>query len=111
MASFALLPIFSGFEFDLPRGHLGFSPVLEGDFRSLWSVGRAWGNYERTDGSVTLTVCGGEITLSSLRLGGIGRVQRIVCDGREIDFEQDGDTLRFAACEVKKELIADMSQA
>ncbi|MBO5897883.1 MAG: hypothetical protein J6R04_02615 [Clostridia bacterium] len=108
MASFALLPIFSGFEFDLPRGHIGFSPRLDGDFRSLFSVGRAWGNYERTDGSVTLTVCGGEITLSSLRLGGIGRVRAVVCDGRTLAFEQHGDTLRFDACEVRDMLVASV---
>jgi uncharacterized protein (DUF608 family) len=38
MASFALLPIFSGLEFDLPHGHLGFSPLLDGDFRCPFSV-------------------------------------------------------------------------
>jgi hypothetical protein len=98
LASFALVPIFSGFEFDLPHGHMGFSPVLEGDFRSFFSIGRAWGRYERTAGGVTLTVCGGELSLSSLRLGGIGRVRAVVCDGRTLAFEQHGDTLRFDAC-------------
>ncbi len=108
MASFALLPIFSGFEFDLPHGHIGFSPVLEGDFRCLFSVGKAWGNYERTASGVTLTVCGGELTLCSLTLGGVGRVRRVVCDGRELDFRQDGDTLRFDSCRMRKRLTVDI---
>ena len=98
MASFALLPIFSGFTFDMTRGHLGFSPILAGDFRCLWSVGRAWGNFERTSGGTELCVCGGEITLRSLSLGGIGRVTGVMCDGREIAFRQDGETLYFENC-------------
>ena len=104
MASFALLPIFSGFEFDLPHGHIGFSPLAEGDFRSLWSVGKAWGGYERTASGVMLTVCGGLLKLSSLRLGGIGAVKSMTCDGRELSFEQRGDTLRFEACEIQSAL-------
>ena len=35
MASFALLPLFSGFSFDMTKGRLGFAPVLPGDFPSV----------------------------------------------------------------------------
>ena len=100
MSSFALLPIFSGFSFDMPHGHIGFSPILKGDFRCFWSVGRAWGNFERTGSGVTLTVYGGELGISSLTLGGIGQVTAVSCGGREVDFVQDGDTIRFTALSV-----------
>jgi len=67
MASYALLPALSGFQFDLTRDHIGFAPVSEGrEFRCLWSLDSAWGTYERSDHQITLRVEGGQLTLRSL---------------------------------------------
>ena len=46
MASFALIPILSGFIFDMPHGKIGFNPKLGGNFRSVWSLDGVWGSYE-----------------------------------------------------------------
>lgn len=45
MASYALLPVFSGFRFDLVAGEIGFQPLAEGEFRCFWSVEGAWGEF------------------------------------------------------------------
>ena len=96
MASFALLPIFSGFQFDIPKGYLGFAPILEGDFQCLWSVGSAWGDVIVKKDACALTVNGGSIALSSVSLKDVGTVQKLMIDNSPIDFTQDGDVLTFA---------------
>ena len=45
MASFALLPIFSGFTFAVPKKHIGFAPVIPGNFRCMWNLGAGWGDF------------------------------------------------------------------
>ena len=95
MASFALLPIFSGFTFDLPKGHIGFAPIAEGDFRILWSLGTGWGNFTRTKSKNTVEIYGGTLTLSSLTLGGIGEVSAVLIDGISVAFTKENDTLYF----------------
>ena len=45
MASYALIPILSGFEFDMPNKYLGFKPYVTDEFRSIWSVDGVWGEF------------------------------------------------------------------
>ena len=97
MASFALLPIFSGFTFDLPKKHIGFSPIVTGDFRTLWSLGTGWGEFVRTDAESSVRLQGGTITLSSLTLGGAPAVKELTVDGNPIAFTREGDTFSFEA--------------
>ena len=101
MASFALLPIFSGFTFDLPKKHIGFSPIVTGDFRALWSLGTGWGEFVRTDAESSVRLQGGTITLSSLTLGGAPAVKELTVDGNPIAFTREGDTLCFGEVTVK----------
>ena len=66
MASYALLNSFSGFQFDLRQGMLGFNPVVkEYPFVSLWSVTGAWGKMEITRDSFSLRVLGGALSLQT----------------------------------------------
>ena len=97
MASFALLPVFSGFTFDLPKKHIGFSPIVTGDFRALWSLGTGWGEFVRTDAESSVRLQGGTITLSSLTLGGAPAVKERTVDGNPIAFTREGDTFSFEA--------------
>ena len=101
MAAFALLPLFSGFSFDLPNGTLGFSPVLPGDFCAPWFAGGAWGEYKRTEEATDLTVLSGTLRLSRLRLPYLKSAARVLCDGREIPFSfRNGElTLNAAVSE------------
>ena len=66
LSSYSLLLALSGFEFDLTRGYLGFYPRIHpGQFRSLWSVGSAWGRFLWDRGTVALEVLGGRLRLAS----------------------------------------------
>ena len=68
MASWALLPIFSGFRFDMVKKEIGFAPVLPGDFQCLWSVDSAWGTVSINSEGAELNLLGGRLTLNSLSL-------------------------------------------
>ena len=94
MASYALLPIFSGFTFDLPRGRIGFRPILDGDFRSFFSIGTAWGEYERRGGEEFIRILDGKLTLSELSISSAGAASLTV-DGKKIPFEANGERLKF----------------
>lgn len=109
MASFALLPLLSGFEFDLPEGHIGFSPIIHGNFRCFWSLGTGWGDFIKTEASDQIVLASGYLELKSMTLGGIGTVRSVFADGREIPFEQRGDRLSFAKIRVEKEIRVEVS--
>ncbi len=104
MASFALLPIFSGFTCDVPHRSMGFAPVAAGDFCSMWNTGTAWGRVCRTDGGYAVTVAGGELTLDALTLGGIGTMRRVVVDGNDVSFAQQGETVRLHGAVIRQEI-------
>ena len=45
MASYSLIPIFSGFRFDMPHRRIGFDPIINmKNFRCIWSLDSCWGN-------------------------------------------------------------------
>ena len=104
MASFALLPIFSGFSFDLPGKKMGFSPVLSGDFRCLFSVGTGWGVYERSGGTHTVSLVGGHLDLTEAALGGCGKISSVEADGNAIPFTREGDSFSFDEVRITKRL-------
>lgn len=95
MASFALLPIFSGFTFDLPRKHIGFHPIVEGDFNCFWSLGTGWGTVARTEKGYRVDILSGSLALDSISLGGI-QVQKVTADGVEVPFTQEGENIRLS---------------
>ena len=86
MASFALLPIFSGFFFHMPEKQIGFDPLLPGDFRAPWFLDCAWGAYERREGETSLTVFDGALALRTLTLPYLSFVRSVTADGKEIPF-------------------------
>ena len=100
MASYALLNAFSGFQFNLAAGEIGFAPVQtrKGRFRCFWSLDPAWGAFVREPNGVELHVASGRLKLRTLRLpfacgrklkaGALGN-KRVPCV-----LEEDG-TLRF----------------
>ena len=105
MASFALLPIFSGFSFDLPRKKIGFDPIPVGDFKCLFSLGTGWGTFERVGGVCEIKLLGGHLELSSISLGGAEKIKTVKIDGAPTDFEQSGDELRFALSRIEKSAV------
>ena len=111
MASFALLPIFSGLTFDLPRKTIGFAPIIEGDFRALWSLGTGWGVFSKTNALTKVELMGGSITLTSLTLGDSKRAKTVLIDGISVNFSQDGDVFRFDEKEICQSLIVEWNNA
>ena len=104
MATFAFLPIYSGFSFDLPNSSIGFAPLLSGDFRCFWSVGSGWGNYIRTNNQHTVEICAGSLTLKTLLLDGIGNVTAVTVDGVPVAFTQIDNQLHFDGITVYKNI-------
>ncbi len=94
MASFALLPIFSGFSFDLPHGKLGFSPLHRNSFRCFFSVGTGWGTLEWTDHKVSVILKEGTLDLCAFDIK--AEVDALHIDGTPTPCTYDGQTLTFA---------------
>jgi len=95
MASFALLPIFSGFSFDLPKRSIGFAPKTSGDFRALWSLGTGWGVFSKTANLTSIEIKDGFLTLERLTLGNAARAKCLTFDDVPVDFKQRGDEFTF----------------
>jgi uncharacterized protein (DUF608 family) len=101
MASYALLPAFSGFEYDLVRGLVGFNPAVapRGGFRCFWSLDAGWGTVAITARSVKLSVLAGSLELRTLRLPFLGRrsVKSVRVGRAPVAFRQYGAALELAA--------------
>lgn len=95
MASYALIPILSGFEFDMPHHHIGFNPYKANDFKCIWSLADAWGDFEVNNNTVKINVCEGEINLKSLSLKFCSKVSYVKIDGKDIDFEFKNGIIYF----------------
>lgn len=68
MASYSLILDYSGFSFDISKGHIGFSPLEPGDFKCFWSLEGAWGTFETDGKESALNVLYGQLELKSLSL-------------------------------------------
>jgi non-lysosomal glucosylceramidase len=85
LSSYALLNAFIGLTFDQRAGEIGFAPARPGDAVYFWSAGRGWGEIAFCGGSALLTVKGGELKVSRLRLPTLAG--RLSVDGRPADRE------------------------
>ena len=103
MASFALLPIFLGFEFDAPHKHIGFNPILKNDFKSFWATGKAWGDFCKNSQETIIKIYSGTLDLESIALPYM-KVNRIYADKKEIPFTQKDGVIHLNGIKVNKEL-------
>ena len=110
MASFALVPLFSGFKFDLPNKTIGFSPLVSGDFRAVFSVGTGWGDFVRTEASEEITLKGGYLDLSCVLLDDAQSVTRVVIDGESVDFIASDGKIAFVTRTVKSKISFSYGQ-
>ena len=104
MASYALVPILSGFEYDMPQGHIGFNPYKKGDFNCIWSVGESWGNFEICHNKAIFDVFENKIKLKSFGIKFADIVSKVTVDGKEIDFEHKDGVLYFEETEILERL-------
>jgi non-lysosomal glucosylceramidase len=69
MASWAAIPMLSGFRYDARTRRLELAPRLNaGRFQCFWSAPAAWGSFELSPQALTLTVAAGALTLKELNL-------------------------------------------
>ena len=104
MSSFALLPIFSGLEFDLPNKRIGFSPILSGNFNSFFSLGTGWGEFKKTDTVYQIDISEGFLELNRVKLGSVKKISALYIDGVKTEFSQNGDEISFETIKAYKKL-------
>ena len=108
MASFALIPIFAGFTFDMPHKTIGFNPIEEGDFRSIWSLGCGWGTYEKKDAQTRITVNGGTLTANKISLPYIKEIKHVLVDGAKVNYTFENGVLSLETDEIVTELLVEV---
>lgn len=99
MASFALLPILSGFTFDMPHQTIGFNPKREGDFRILFSLDGAWGQFRKTATTAEIYLQEGKLMLRAVKLPFMREPQSLRINGKTVPFTFADGTLTFEATE------------
>ncbi|MBR3943161.1 MAG: hypothetical protein IKJ55_07355 [Clostridia bacterium] len=109
MASYALLPILSGFEFDMPNGHIGFNPYKKGNFNCIWSVANAWGNVKISQNKVLLNLYSGKLNLKSLGLKFCTKISSLKIDGKKVDFTFENGILNFKEITILSGVEIDLS--
>ncbi len=101
MASYALLPAFSGFTFDMAEQRIGFQPVSEelSEHRYFWSLSPAWGNFYSNKEVVVLEVLYGEITLKVFEVPFLKetQIEKISCNASKIRHAMIGGDIIFEA--------------
>ena len=100
MASYSLLHALGGFEYDMVRGLVGFSPKLnQNHYRSFWSLSSGWGEFIHEAGVIRLTILSGTLALRRFRselLDG-ARVEELRAAGSDVDYRREGNELVFGA--------------
>ncbi len=102
MASFALLPIYSGMRFDLPRKMLGFDPIHRENFRCLFSVGTGWGIFAWGKNELRLTLEEGSLTLTQFAVP--VEAKAVYADGKELAFFCENSVITFDETYIEQEL-------
>ena len=100
MASCALLNAYSGFEFDMTQGMVGFSPLRakDGFFRCFWSLDSGWGEFVLTPDTAEIFVHYGTLQVSKVKLGILAwrTSGGVNVEGVEVDFHQQGGEITLA---------------
>jgi len=96
MASFSLLLIHSGFDFNVPHKHIGFYPIKKYKSRYLWSVDNSWGEVVFSKNKCVFKVFGAPIQLASFGVTDAQKCKRVAVDGKSVVFSIDEDKIKFS---------------
>ncbi len=105
MASFALLPIYSGFTYDMTEGYIGFSPITRQSGSYLFSVAQSYGTFTLDEDACSLSLLGAPITLSSFGLPKGKRAESVTADGKPLSVTQRDNRLYFDRTTVKESIV------
>ena len=100
MASYALIPILSGFEFDMPNDHIGFNPYNQEKFKCIWSLADAWGIFESEENLAKINIYEGEISLKSIGLKFCDSISSLSIDGKPVEFEMIDGKICFEKIDI-----------
>ncbi len=103
MASFALLPIYSGFTFDMSKKHIGFAPINKTG-KYLFSVAESWGNAEFSDSSIVLNILGNALELNAISVPNAEHITEVTVDGKKLDFTLSNGKIMLGGVTIAKEL-------
>ena len=103
MASYALMPIYSGFSFDMTKKHIGFAPVHNSG-KYLFSACESWGVAELCEGQCNISIFGNALTLNSIAIPNIEKIANVTVDGENIDFKIVNGCIILGDVEIRKEL-------
>lgn len=103
MASYALMPIYSGFTFDMTKKHIAFAPVLEKG-KYLFSVCESYGVVQFNKNEYRLTMLGNPLTLCSIAIPNGERVKKVTADGKEVPFEIVNGNVLLNNLKIQKEV-------
>ena len=107
MASYALMPLWSGFSFDMTENYIGFAPRKAGDGQYVWSVGNTWGTVRFEGKRCTLRVLGDALTLAAFGLRDDSAVASVTVDGAPIAFDAKDGRVTFSKTAIARELIVE----
>ena len=104
MASFAMIPIFSGFRFDMVKKKIGFAPIVSQDnFRCLWSLDSGWGRVELNADTAKITVLSGSLTVRELAIDLPAKYVEI--DGKSVPFTVENGAVLLTEAVTASEAI------
>ena len=103
MASFALLPIYSGFTFDMTEGYIGFAPLSNGG-QYLWSVADTWGTVSFSQNACRLRIEGTPLGLSFFACPRCETVKAVLADEKSVPFTVRGGRIGLGSVSVKEQL-------
>ncbi len=102
MASYALIPIYSGFKFDMTEKYIGFDPKTEKG-RYLFSVGDSWGAVDFDNSGYKLEILGNALVLNSISLPEGDKIKKVLVDGKELDFSFENSRIMLNGVKIEKE--------
>ena len=103
MASYALMPIYSGFSFDMTQKHIGFAPISNVG-KYLFSIGESWGTVELDGKGCRLTVLSNALSLNSISVPNIENITAVTVDGRNVDFKIANEKILLGNIEIQEVL-------
>jgi uncharacterized protein (DUF608 family) len=103
MASWAAIPMLSGFHYDARVHRMELAPRLKASrFECFWSAAAAWGSFERTPRTLTVVAAGGTLIVNELSVSPSlpSGDLKVTSGGREIAHtvsrQNDGLLLQFS---------------
>jgi len=95
MSSYAILLTYSGFQYDVPNGFIGFAPLENKDELSfLWSLDSGWGRVRFWPNKAEISLSAGELRINRIQIKNRpGKPSRVACDGVDIMFSLEDNII------------------